>query len=104
MKLTAGTVKMLALPPGVADKTFFDDELPRYGVRMRAGGSARYVVQYAVGRRERRIVLGSTTALTEPKARALAKDMLARVRLGQDPLADRHDAIARSAETIGAQL
>ena len=39
MKLTAATVRSIALPPGVTDKIFFDEDLPRFGVRVRAGGS-----------------------------------------------------------------
>jgi integrase len=104
MRLTAATVRTLALPAGVQDRTYFDDELPRFGVRLRAGGSARWVVQYAIGRKERRIVLGAVAALDPGKARSLAKDILARVRLGEDPLANKHEAVARAAETLGAQL
>jgi Arm domain-containing DNA-binding protein len=104
MKLTATTIRTLALPEGVRDRTYFDDDLPRFGIRMRAGGSARWVVQYAIGRKERRVVLGPVSALDPGKARALAKDLLARVRLGEDPLAAKHEAAVRSAETLGALL
>jgi integrase len=104
MKLTAATIPSLVLPAGAKDKTFFDDELPRFGIRLRAGGSARWVVQYGIGRRERRIVLGPVMALDPGKARSMAKDLLARIRLGQDPLADKIAAAVRSNETLGPQL
>jgi len=104
MKLTAATVKALALPAGVTDKIFFDDDLPRFGVRVRAGGSRTWVVQYGIGGRERKLPLGPVTALDPGKARSLAKDLLARVRLGEDPLALRHEAVARARETFGAHL
>ena len=104
MKLTAATVKALALPAGVTDKIFFDDELPRFGVRMRAGGSRTWVVQYGIGGKERKLPLGPVSALDPSKARSLAKDVLARVRLGEDPLALKHEARARANETLGAQL
>jgi integrase len=104
MKLTAATVRALVLPEGVKDRIYFDDELARFGVRLRAGGSARWIVQYAVGRRERRVVLGPVAALDPGKARSIAKDLLARVRLGHDPLADKHEAVARASETVGLHL
>ena len=104
MKLTTATVKALALPAGVTDKIFFDDDLPRFGVRVRAGGSRTWVVQYGIGGRERKLPLGPVTALDPGKARSLAKDVLARVRLGEDPLALKHEAVARARETFGAHL
>jgi len=104
MKLTAAAVRSLSLPKGVSDKIFFDDELPRFGVRVRAGGSRTWIVQYAIGGRERKLPLGRVTALDPAKARSLAKDVLARVRLGEDPLALKHEARARASETFGAQL
>src|SRR5262245_48754064 len=86
MKLTAATVRSLTLPEGLSDKIFFDDDLPRFGVRVRAGGSRTWVIQYGIGGREKKLPLGSVTALDPGKARSLAKDLLARVRLGEDPL------------------
>jgi integrase len=104
MRLTAATIKTLTLPEGVTDKIFFDDELPRFGVRVRAGGSRTWVVQYSIGGKERKLPLGRVTALDPSKARSLAKDVLARVRLGEDPLALKREAHARASETLGAQL
>ncbi len=52
MKLTATTIRALTLPPGVREKTFFDDDLPGFGIRLRDTGSKIYVVQYKIGARE----------------------------------------------------
>lgn len=104
MKLTAATVRSLALPDGVQDRIFFDEDLPRFGVRVRSSGSRTWLVQYGVGGRERKFVLGPVSALDPGKARALAKDLLARVRLGEDPLAGKYEAVARAAETLGSVL
>ena len=49
MKLTVETIGRLKLPPGIADKTYFDDDLPGFGLRMRATGEHRWVVQYDFG-------------------------------------------------------
>jgi integrase len=104
MKLTAATVRDLTLPAGVTDRIYFDDTLPRFGVRVRSGGSRTWIVQYGIGGKERKLPLGPVSALELGKARSLAKDILARVRLGEDPLAIKHEAAARAAETLGAVL
>src|SRR5262245_41727603 len=104
MKLTPTTIRDLVLPPGVREKTFFDDTLAGFGVRVRDGGSQRYVVQYKVADRHRRVVLGAVSALDLGKARAIAKDLLAKVRLGGDPAGEKVAAQARAAETVGALL
>jgi integrase len=104
MRLTAQTVRDLALPEGVKERTIFDEDIPRFGIRLRAGGSARWIVQYAVGRKEKRIVLGPVKVLDAGKARSQAQTLLARIRLGEDPLAAKHEAAARAEETFGAQL
>ena len=53
MKLTTTSIRSLALPKGVQEKTFFDDALPAFGVRVRSSGSKSYVVQYKVGSQHR---------------------------------------------------
>src|SRR5262245_36008088 len=79
MKLTTASIKQLVLPPGVADRIFFDDDIGGFGIRLRAGGSASYVVQYDLGGKSRRVTLGPVTLLDQGAARTKAKDLLARV-------------------------
>ena len=43
-----------------------------------------WAVQYGIGGKERELPLGPVTALDPSKARALPKDLLARVRLAED--------------------
>ena len=50
----------LSLPKGETDKVFFDDDLPGFGLRVRATGAKTWMVQYAIAGRTRRMVLGST--------------------------------------------
>src|SRR5262245_63048172 len=104
MKLTTTTIKGLALPPGVNDRTFWDDELGGFGLRLREGGSRNWVVQYDLGGRTRRVTLGTTALLDIGAARTKAKDLLAQVRLGGDPAADKRTRHAQAAETFGACL
>jgi len=94
----------LKLPPGVIDRVFFDDDLPGFGLRARASGVRTWMIQYAIAGRTRRLVLGLQTALKPDKARALAEKLLAQVRLGGDPAADKHRAKIAAGETFGALL
>jgi integrase len=104
MRLTAGTVRTITLPPGVPDKVFFDDELPGFGLRVRATGGKTWMVQYAIAGRTRRITLGSTAQLDPGKAREKAKETLAQVRLGSDPAREKQDKREREKETVSALL
>jgi hypothetical protein len=61
-------------------------------------------VQYKIGARHRRMPLGSVNTLDLSKARATAKDLLAAVRLGRDPFAEKIETRAKIAETFGALL
>jgi integrase len=108
-QLTMPMIRTLRLPEGLADKTYFDDELPGFGVRIRASGAHRWVVMYdAPGGVTRRMTLGTVDSLPLAKARTAARDILAAARLGQDPAATkvkaRDEARTRAAETIGVIL
>ena len=104
MEFTTTSIKKLALPLGAKDKTFWDDTLPAFGLRLRAGGSASWVVQYDVAGKTRRVTLGTPAMLAVAVARTKAKDLLASIRLGGDPAADKRAARAKAAETFGAIL
>jgi integrase len=104
MKLTTTTIKTLALPPGIRDKTYFDDSLGGFGLRLREGGAARWVVQYDLGGKTKRVTLGTTAMLDLGAARTKARDMLAAVRLGGDPAAEKRQAHERASESFGILL
>jgi integrase len=103
VKLTPTSIRTLKLAKH-REKTFFDDDLPGFGVRVRAGGSKSFVVQYKFGPRHRRLTLGAVSTLDLGKARATAKDLLAAVRLGRDPAGEKLEAREQAAETFGALL
>jgi integrase len=100
LKLTTTTIKTLTLPAGVKDKTFWDNDLGGFGLRLREGGATRWVVQYDLGGKTKRVTLGTTTMLELGAARARARDILASVRLGGDPAAEKRQAHERAAETF----
>lgn len=94
----------LAPLPASYDKVHFDGELPGYGLRVRGSGVHSLMVQYAIAGRTRRIVIGKFGSADLGKAYGTAKDLLARVRLGQDPALDKQLARVKVAETFGALL
>jgi integrase len=96
------TVAGLRLGRGKTDQIWFDDELPGFGVRLRAGGKKTWVVQYRVGALQKRLTLGSVAVLNANKAREAAKAEIARVTLGGDPQAKKAEEKARAKHTLGA--
>jgi integrase len=101
MKLTQPNVATLRLPSGKADAIFFDDDLPGFGLRLRAGGKKTWIIQYRVGAKQRRHAFGTTATLRADKARDEAARRLARVRLGGDPQQEKIENRAVAALTVG---
>ena len=81
MKLTKATVQKLALPPGKSELLAFDDALPGFGIRLRAGGKRTWVAQYRIGQKQRRVTLGTPETLDADEARKRARDVLSKVHL-----------------------
>ena len=102
MKLTDKTLPTLSIPEGRSKLIRFDDDLPGFGVRLRAGGSRVWVFQYKLGLKHRRITLGSARALSATQARTLASEIHAKVRLGQDPAGVKIENRRVAAQTVGA--
>jgi len=112
MKLTQEAVERLRLPSGKDEIIYFDDQMPGFGVRLRAGGSKRWLVQYRIAPRgeqegelrakQRRLTLGSTNLLTLKEAREKARKPLVKAADGEDPArgaerrqgAGRHERVA----------
>ncbi|GEO18293.1 tyrosine-type recombinase/integrase [Microvirga aerophila] len=102
MKLTKQTLAKLSLPSGKSDLIVFDDDLPGFGLRLRAGGKRAWIAQYRVGSKQRRVTIGTPEALDPDRARQAAKAVLAKVQLGGDPQTEKAEGRARAAVTLGA--
>jgi integrase len=102
MRLTTASVDALKLNTGVKDAIFFDTDVPGFGVRVRASGARTWVFQYKIAGKTRRLVLGQVSAIKLAKAREIAGELHARVRLGADPAAEKREKIQRSLDTFGA--
>ncbi|MCP4314891.1 MAG: integrase arm-type DNA-binding domain-containing protein [Hyphomicrobiales bacterium] len=72
------------------DKTFWDEELRGFGIRIRPSGRKVFIVQYRneLGR-TRKFTLGTHGVLTPQEARTKAKIILGRVAAGEDPANER---------------
>jgi integrase len=98
VKLTKASIEKLDLPHGKVDAIYWDEDVAGFGLRLREGGSKVWVVQYALGTKQRRMTIGSSKALDAGKARQTAKDLLAAVRLGHDPAAERAEARVKASD------
>jgi integrase len=107
MKLTQKAIAALTLPDGKTDHIAWDDELPRFGFRLRRSHDGSkvlrsWIVQYSRGDRSPRIKLGDFSFLSAEQARSQAKKLLAQVALGEDPAAAKRDRHAKDALTMRA--
>jgi integrase len=101
MEFNKETISDLSLPAGKSDVIFFDDDLPGFGIRLRASGKRTWIVQYRIDGKSRRESLGDARKTDLNVARAAAKKKFAEVVLGGDPAADKAAAKARAAVTFG---
>ncbi|MDA9508085.1 hypothetical protein XI09_26295 [Bradyrhizobium sp. CCBAU 11386] len=119
MKLTAKGFGAARLKAGETDKVFFDDDIPGFGLRVRAGGSRSWVFQYTIGNKQRRMSLGAATPESFKTVKERAQDgrrehtvklgireqvahLHARVKLGEDPAGDKTESRKRAADTFEA--
>ena len=92
MKLTAKTIAGLELPRGKTDVIHFDEGLPGFGLRLRAGSDRllrSWVCQFRVHGKTQRYLIGRAETLTVDQARTAAKKILGRVALGGNPQAEK---------------
>ena len=101
LKLTDAFVAGLTLPPGKVDHTWWDADVPLFGVRLRKGGAPRWTFgpYRVVGGRQGRLDIGPASAIKAKDARTMAASAYVKVKAGQDPKAERRAAeIAASNE------
>jgi integrase len=101
--LRLGRRSISSLPAVGKATIFYDAELKGFGIKVSPTGARSWLVEYRPGeggRRvtKRRMVIGTPATLTPEKAREAAEKLLAQVKLGGDPAAER--AKARRADTV----
>jgi integrase len=107
MKIKIGRRALSALPAVTRPTIFYDTDLTGFGLKASPTGALSFVVEYRPGAggrtvSKRRMVIGTPKNITPEEARNQASGILARVRLGDDPAAERSNA--RKAETISDLL
>jgi integrase len=100
MKITDTKLAGLKLAVGETDKIFFDDEIPGFGVRVREGGSRKYVLHYRIAGNQRRYTIGAVGVLMLEDARKKARKALVDVDDGKDPAAQKAEAKAGAKHTF----
>jgi integrase len=104
MKLTTSEIARYSPPADKRDIIIFDETLPGFGLRYR-NGKRIWLFQYArgsgAGRLNRRLHFGDFPNLSAAKARTIAAELAARVRLGEDPAAEKRINRAESRNTFG---
>jgi integrase len=105
MKLTTQSIASLQLGDKT-DQIFFDDELKRFGLRLRKTSdgkvSRNWIVQYRQDGRQRRQKLGSADVVSAEQARKHAIKILAHVHLGEDPQGEKADRRSKDEDTFKA--
>jgi len=89
VQITKRTVDAVPLPTG-GDAFYWDGEMERFGLRVKASGAKTDVVQYRNGAgQSKRLTIGRAGVLTPEEARKAARAALASVDKGNDPAADK---------------
>jgi integrase len=102
MKLTSSIIAKLQLPPGKTDVVVWDDALPGFGVRLRAGGSKTFLCQSRAGKQQFRLKIGRVERLDLEEARRRARKALAEADEGRNPASEKAKAEAATALTLGS--
>ena len=92
MRLTDAAVAALKVPADKAEMIVFDQDVPGFGIRVRRGGSKRFIYQYKLNGTSRRFTFKETSV---KRARAAAQILAAKITLGTDPALEKeaaHDA------------
>jgi integrase len=100
MRLDLKTVVAAALPKGKTDHIVWDDELPGFGLRLRAGGHRSWIVQYRTDGHTRRASIAAAAKLGPADARQAARKLLAKVALGHDPQQEKASKRRQAAQTF----
>lgn len=101
MKLTKANAQRITLAHGAHETIVFDEVLRGFGLRVREGGKRTWIVQYRIGRKQRRVTLGTVEAMDADQARAHAKSTISKAQLGIDTQLEKIETRAQASVTLG---
>ena len=85
----------------------FDESMPGFGLRIRAGDKAQhrtFIAQYKIGSKHRRITLGDVRKVTLENARKEAKRIFGKVANGHDPANEKAERRSAASHTLDATV
>ena len=104
MKLTNATIARFRLPSGKSEHIEFDETMPGFGIRIRAGEKREhrtFIAQYKIGSKHRRITLGNVAKVALDDARKEARRIFGKVANGEDPANEKAEARQAASHTLG---
>jgi hypothetical protein len=104
MRLNERTIRDLTCPAGMTERSYFDDEVPGFGLRIRSSGARSWIAQYARHGKTRKVRLGEPPVVSVGAARQAARKIMSAVSLGADPAREKAEARAQAANTIGTLI
>jgi integrase len=113
MRLTEKVVQAVGLEAHQDDRIWFDDDITGFGLRVRRvrkwdGARSNkpparsWLFQYRIAGKTRRLVIGQAPAVKAGRAREIAAELHAKVKLGHDPATEKRIRIERAAHIFGA--
>jgi integrase len=107
MKFTNASIARFRPPSGKSEHIEFDDAMPGFGLRIRAGDKAEhrtFIAQYKIGSKHRRITLGNVAKVTLEDAKQQAKIIFGKVARGEDPANEKVEARQAASHTLGSVI
>jgi len=107
MKFAQASVDRFKLEAGKSEHIEFDDNMPGFGLRIRAGDKAQhrtFIAQYKIGEKHRRITLGDVRKVTLESARQEAKRIFGSVAHGHDPANEKAERRSAASHTLDATI
>jgi integrase len=105
MKLSNTSIAKLKMPAGKLDHIEWDEAMPGFGVRIRAGAGGEhrtFIAQYKIGTKHRRINLGNVAKVNLEDAHRQAKIIFGKVAMGEDPATEKNTSRAEASRTLDA--
>ena len=107
MKITQDKVTRILLPQGKSEHIVFDETMPGFGIRIRAGDKGEhrtFIAQYKIGSKHRRITLGNVRKVTLENARQEARRIFGKVANGHDPANEKAERRRAASHTLDATI
>src|SRR6516162_3690237 len=107
MKFTQAEVHRFKIKAGKSEHIEFDESMPGFGLRIRAGDKAEhrtFIAQYKIGAKHRRITLGDVRKVTLENARKEARRIFGKVANGHDPANEKAERRSAASHTLDATM